>query len=518
MISPDQCGIVRHTTPRRLLSAGALTIITVLATSVPASATCDDAHASASVLSTDTRTGVGYSHAEWDADPGPNTGGDITTIPASDYLDFGQGGGMQSVSTTTSPYDASAVSGFVGSDGQVTFDRTSGRFAPATVDLLALMRKGGADLSGSLVDEATLRFGLGGSELIAEDGEFLDPDGVGGPGQYRVGQADLDLHSPKIAEAAAMIYDAAGRMDQAAEDAANSVLSAADVSKALPGTVLTARVRSDMQDRLFRSIVAKPITSKNKVLTIDFSTGRATLHLDQALHGAQVNEGIVTGTQTVRPGDPTGLNSQNPNTELIDSEIYPMIAETVHDLMNEVMTIAIGAVEGALSSVTVDFTATQSDATGSGVATWSLNVGTGEIKPATCIATGLTGGVKCTLLTLAVATLGPVLNTTLVPVRQALIGNAGATLYRLAISDLKTGLITVPVRAALQPFFEKVAENVSVQLNSQRTRTCVAADGTRRTSAVELSALSLGLRRADAGPALGFGNSSIETKCDGTLL
>ncbi len=512
MFRPTEWGSFRTTTPRRLIAVSALALTTVAVTSLPAAACDDGTRASASVLSTRTTDGVGYSEADWPHNAGPNTSGPITTIPASDYLDFGQGGGMQSVSSATSETDASALSGFVGSDGTITFDRTSGRFAPATIDLLALMRKGGADLSDALVDEATLRLGIGGSELVADGGRFLDPDGVGGPGQYRVGQADLDLHSPKVAEAAAMMYDAAGTMDRATEEFVNKTLSLPSVS----GTSLTARISSNMKDRVFKAILAEPITSKNKVLTVDFSTGRATLHFDQALHGMEVNKGIVTGTQVVRPGDPTGLNSQNPNTELLDSEIYPMIAETVHDLMDEVLTIAVRAAQGALSSVTAEFTAKQADSTGTAVATWTVNLGTGKVSPAQCTATGLTGNVKCVALTSLVNTvIAPVSSTALVPVRDALLGEGGATLYRLAIADLKTGLITVPVRAAVEPIFLQVTKFVSLKLNAQKTFTCVAADGSRRLAGVDLSAVRLSSPAAGVG--VGLGNSSVSLRCVGTL-
>ena len=64
-----------------------------------------------------------------------------------------------------------------------------------------------------------------------------------------------------------------------------------------------------MQDEIFADLLAKPITSTNKLITIDFSTGQLQVHLDQLAHN--------------------GLNNLDPNSELLTSKVYPMIAETV---------------------------------------------------------------------------------------------------------------------------------------------------------------------------------------------
>lgn len=510
----------RSRTTRRVFAVGALTITAVAASSLPASAHCDGltAHASASVIGQGT-DGAGHSEATWPTNAGPNTSGPVTTVPLGDVVDFGQGGGMQSVSTTTGPYDASALSGFIGSDGQVTFDSADGGFAPASVDLLAYLKKGGADLSDALVDEATLRLGVGGSEVITRDGRVIDQDGVGGLGRYRLGQADLELGSPQIKEAAAQLYDAVGNIDDATETQVNKLLDLTKLTAALPtGASLTARVHSDMQDQVFKRLLAQPITTKNKVLTVDFSTGRATIHLDQVLHGEEYVDGPLLPGQTVRPGDPTGLNSQNPNTEIIDDEIYPMIAETIHDLIDEVVTIAVGSVAGALGSVTVDFTATLKGILGSSaISTWSVNLMGAKVSPATCAPTGLAGPTLCSVLTAVVNTaVVPLANQLLVPVRDLLLSDAGANLYGLAIQDVKTALMTAPVRAAIDPFLEILSQNVSLQLNSQRLQTCTLADGTQHTSGLQLSALSLAFRRAAAGPRIDFGNAEASAKCDGT--
>ncbi|MGQ7789009.1 hypothetical protein SD455_16700, partial [Nesterenkonia sp. K-15-9-6] len=72
-------------------------------------------------------------------------------------------------------------------------------FGAAELDLLSLFNAAGVDgITEEIVSEATLLFGLGGAEVIAEDGVFLDQDGVGGLGQYRVGEASVLLTSPAV--------------------------------------------------------------------------------------------------------------------------------------------------------------------------------------------------------------------------------------------------------------------------------------------------------------------------------
>lgn len=522
MFRPTEWGSSKGKTGRRLLATSAIAVVAVAGQSVPAGAATDvegdTARASASVLASGSATIAGSS-AVWASDPGPNRSGRTTTL-GDGVVTFGQAGVLGSVSTTTSPLSGSAISGFVGSDGQITLDGLDGGFQPATVDLLSFMKQGGADLSDALVDEATLRLGVGGSEVIARSGVLLDPDRVGGIGRYRVGQADLDLRSPKVDEAAAMIYDAVGRFDDLTEDRVNKLLALTTITSKLPaGMTLTAKVRSNMQDQVFRDILARPITTKNKVLTVDFSTGKVTLHLDQFLHGEELVDGPVLDGQTVRPGDPTGLNNQQPNTEIIDDEIYPMIAETIHDLMDEVVTIAVGAVEGSLSAVHVDFISQLKAPLGTATSTWTVNLGGEQIRPALCFPSGLMGPALCKTLTGTINTLiVPTVNKLLVPVRDALVGDAGAVLYGLAVEDLKTGLITIPVRRAVEPFLEAFSRSgVSVQVNSQRLSRCTSATGVTRISGAKVSAFSIAMARGTGGPSINLGNSGVTTRCVGTL-
>ena len=490
--------------------------------------------ARASVLDANSGTvpvaGLGYSEAWPGTSPGPNRAGPNPSVlgqqyvllggvevPVEDFVEYGDLAGIQSESTATSPTDARAVTGAVGPDGSISLDNTpASGTGPARIDLLALLRRGGIDgLTDLAIDRATLDLGALGAEVQAEAGRILDPDGVGGPGRYRVGQADLELHSPAVEQASAMIYDAIGLMDQAAENTLNKVLDLTALTKALPyGTSLTAHITSRMQEDVFAAILARPVTTKNHVLTVDFSTGTATIHLDQALHGQETEDGPLLPPQDVRPGDPTGLNSQDPDTELINDELYPMVAESVHDLMNEVTAIALGAVENALGAITIDLGAKLAvSPTDSATVAWSLNLMGDQLNPATCTPTGLTGRVLCGTLMLAVNLLKPVVNKLVVPARNLLLGDAGDQLFRLAVDDVKTGLITIPLRKAVKPFLDLAAMGVSVQVNHQETGTCRNPDGSTRLGALQVSAVSIAVLRRANGAQLNLGNAGVRTPC-----
>lgn len=456
--------------------------------------------------------GVGHSEARWPNNPGENRNGSSAdvlghqvvringvTIPLTDFIDYGQGGGLLSASSATGPLDSRAVAGVVGPDGSVNVDgANSSDFAPATIDLLSAFQKAGiGGFTNSLVDQAKLKLGLGGAEAKSVNGVITS--------RYRLGQADLEMHSPAIKTAAAQMYDAVGRMDRAAENAINPVLDVSKVTALLPGGVsLTARVQSAMQDKVFKAILARPITTKNKLLTVDFSTGTATLHLDQWLHNRN------------RPGDNLGMNDQLPNTELVDSEIYPMIAETVHDLMNEVVTVAVGTAQGALGSITVNWRATAGTAPNNGVAVWTTNLmGTPPVSGLYCTpGTGALGGALCATLSTAVIATGPVIAGLLVPLRDLVLGDAGANLYRLAVTDIKTGAITIPIRGALEPFIQQVAKVFSVQVNHQQTGTCVLPDGSTKVASLRESAVSVAFLRAANGARIDFGNAEVHNPCD----
>ncbi|WP_158217729.1 choice-of-anchor G family protein [Nesterenkonia sp. F] len=505
---------------KRALAVGAASSISVGAYALPAAASVDNypdqpAESAASVVDAsllDTGiAGGGRSEATWDANPGPNNealnvdvlGSELIQLgnielPATDLIDFGQMGALQSESGASSPMDAYAVSGLASGDGSVTLDGADADFGAAEVDLLSLFSEAGVDsVTEDLISEATLRLGAGGAEVIAEDGQFLDQDGVGGAGQYRVGEATALVTSPQVSEAADMIYDTVGELDATAESIVNDQLDISALTDALPGdTSLDVTIDSNMQEEIFQAIVAEPITTNNEVLTVDFSTGQAQVHLDQLLSGE------------LRPDQPTGMNNQNPNTELIDDELYPMIAETVHDLMEEVTNIAIGAVEGALGSITVNFEATaDSPLGGSATASWAVNLMDEEVQPFECTAEGVDGEVACATLQTAYSTLSPLIDGVLAPVRDFLIGDAGQQLFDTAIGDIKTDSITVPIREALEPFIEALTNVVSLQLNHQETTQCTLPDGTETTGSLEVSALSLGLASAVDGARLNIGSA-----------
>ena len=522
----------KHPVPKgRWLSAsvslGVISTLTVGAHAVPASAAVDNhpeeaAEASASIVDSSILgtglAGGGRSEATWDADPGPNgealnadaLGSEViqlgdVEVPLTDFVDFGEVGALESQSEASGPQDARAVTGVAGADGSVHLDGSEADFGAAHIDLLSLMELSGASgVTDLIVDEASLYLGAGGAEVIAEDGEFLDQDGVGGPGQYRAGEASMVLQSPAVEEAAGMIYDTIGEIDAEVEDQVNSLLDLTDILDAVPGdTSVDASVTSEMQEEIFEAVLAEPITTNNEVLTIDFSTGTMELHLDQLLSGE------------MRPDQPTGMNNQNPNTELIDDEIYPMIAETVHDAMEEVTDIVLGAVEGAAGSVTVDLEATVGDT----VASWGVNLMDEEVRPLECEG----GTLTCTTLETTVNTvIAPLVDTALVPARDFVIGDAGQEVFDLLVRDIKTNSITVPIRGALEPFIEMAAEVVSVQLNRQVEETCELPDGTEATESLEVSAISVGfLQAADAGRLdLGKAGARIdacETDDDGEL-
>src|SRR5690606_311769 len=81
--------------------------------------------------------------------------------------------------------------------------------------------------------------------------------------------------------------------------------------------------------------------------------------------------------------------------------------------------------------------------------------------------------------------------------------------FNTLINDIKTGAITVPIRNALEPFIEMLAQVVSLQLNRQVTEVCTAPDGTELGSSLEVSALSLGLVQAADGARLNIGNAGV---------
>ncbi|WP_460463592.1 choice-of-anchor G family protein, partial [Arthrobacter pigmenti] len=496
---------------RRWLAAGVVSALSVSAYGLPAAADVhqypdEPAESAASIINSsilgNELLGGGLSEAASETNPGPNNGaldvgllgsevisiGNIQ-VPVTDIIDFGELGVLLSESEASGPRDARAITGVAGADGSITLDGAEGNFGAARLDLLSLFQEAGVDgLTDLAVDEATMLLGVGGAEVIAQDGQFLDPDGVGGPGQYRVAEASVLLSSPVIEQVAGMLYDAVGQIDVTMEEQVNGLLDLTSITEALPaGATLDATVTSNMQEEIFQEILAQPITTKNKVLTVDFSTGTATLHLDQLVSG------------DLRPGQPAGLNAQNPNTELIADELYPMIAETVHDLVEEVTSTAVSAIEGALGSVTIDFTAGLDAGIASAEASWTVNL-MGDMSEVTCTSSGIGGGAACATLETAINTVvAPMINTVVTPIRDFILSDGGQQVFEVLINDIKTGLITVPIRNVLEPFIDTLAQVISVQLNRQVTTTCVAPDGTEMIDSLEVSALSIGLiQSADA--------------------
>jgi hypothetical protein len=137
----------------------------------------------------------------------------------------------------------------------------------------------------------------------------------------------------------------------------------------------------------------------------------------------------------------------------------------------------------------------------------------GQPTAPTCTAEGVTGGLLCQTLAAAVIVANPIVSRLVVPARDFLLGDAGHQLFALAVDDIKTGLITIPVRKAVDPALQAIDNAFSIQVNHQRTGTCTASDGTRYPGSLDLSAVSIGFLRPNAGPRIDFGNSRIHLPC-----
>ncbi|WP_423462417.1 choice-of-anchor G family protein [Promicromonospora sp. MS192] len=457
-----------------------------------------------------------YSDAGSESNPGPNEGnlnvellgsqlvtlGDVE-VPLDQILDFGQLGALASKSEASSPLDAYAVSGLAGADGGVTLDGATEDFGKASVDVLSVARLLGVDgLTDQIVDQLLLEAGAGAAEVKAENGEILDQDGVGGPGQYRVADLDLFLHSPVIEDAASSIYDIGGSIDTTVEKLINENLDDSALTglfDAVPGVPTPSiTVDSNMQENLFQSVVGEPITSANQLITIDLSTGQLEIHLDKLVDNPDETEG--------------GINELPANYELIDDTTYPLIAETVHELMQEVTRILIGAIEDSLNSVTVNIAFFEEGPLGTLDVSWSLPLAdavNGNFPEAVNNSTGTLAPVA-TVLVNTINTLGPALAPILAPVYDLLISDEGDNIFELLINDLKTDSITAPIRELLSPVFEVLAKVLSIQINRQVT------DGVTPTSATaavetsfELSALSIALLPENEVARINLGNAAV---------
>ncbi|MFD6448082.1 choice-of-anchor G family protein [Promicromonospora sp. NPDC060204] len=510
------------------VAASALVVTT---TGLPAVAAVDNypdepSEAAASVLDSTlfqkALLAAAYSEAGSVSNAGPNEGnlnvellgselitiGDVE-VPLDEILDFGQLGALASKSEASSPLDAYAVSGLAGADGGVTLDGETEDFGKATVDVLSVARLLGVDgLTDQIVDQLLLEAGAGAAEVKAEDGVILDQDGVGGLGQYRVADLDLTLHSPVIEDAASSIYDIGGTIDTTVEDLVNENLDESALTglfDAIPGVPTPSiTVDSNMQENLFQSVVGEPITSANQLITIDLSTGQLEVHLDKLVDGP--NEG--------------GINALDPNTELIDDTTYPLIAETVHELMEEVTNILIGAIEDSLNSVTINIAFTDSSPLGNLDVSWSLPLAdavNGNFPEAVNNSTGTMAPVA-ELLVSTINTLGPALAPILAPVYDLLISDEGDNIFNLLINDLKTDSITTPIRELLSPVFDVLSQVLSITINRQVSSEGVTQTSTKAAAAetsFELSALSIALLPADEVARINLGNAAVRIGGDG---
>ncbi|MFI8526211.1 choice-of-anchor G family protein [Promicromonospora sukumoe] len=481
----------------------------------------EPAEAAASVLDSDlleeALLGAASSDAGSESNPGPNTEnidvdllgsqllqiGDLE-IPVDQILDFGQVGALASTSEASGPQDADAVSGLVGADGGVTLDGTDDEFGAASLDVLSLARLAGADgLTDEIVDELTVELGAAASQVTAEDGVFLDPDGgVTGPGQYRLGDADLQLHSPAIEDAAGAVSDIGGLVDTEIESLVNDTLDLSaltDLLAAVPGIPEpTLTVQSDLQDTLVEAVVGEPITSENQLVTIDLSTGELQLHLEH----------LVDGTDPWSGDDGVGMNGLAPNTEVLDEQTTAQVLDAVAEILQQVTQIMTGAVEEALDAVTVNIAFFDQSALGRLDVSWSVPlVGAvnGNFPQAVNRSTGVQAATGA-LLTTTINGLGNTAAPIFGAVYDLLISDAGDQIFEDLIDPLTEG-ISDTLGEALSPVFDVLVQVVSLQINRQVTETCTTADGEELLADVEVSALSLGLvESADAG-RVGLGNS-----------
>ena len=515
------------------LATAAATAVVVTATGLPAVAVDnypdEPSEAAASVLAAELMQqellGAATSDAGSLSNPGPNTEnlnvdvlgsqllelGDIQ-LPVDQFLDFGQIGVLASTSEASGPVDAHAVSGLLGADGGVTLDGAEDSFGVATIDVLSLADLVGVDgITDAVVDELTIELGALAAEVTAEDGVILDPDGgVTGPGQYRLGDGTLLLHSPVIEGAADTIYDIGGAIDTQIETLVNETLDISALTAllaAVPGIPEpTVTVDSDMQETLFQSVVGEPITSANQLVTLDLSTGELQVHLEH----------LAEGNDPWGGGDDVGMNGLAPNYELLDDQTYPQIAEGVHEIMQEATRILIGAIEDSLNAVTIDIAFYDQSILGTLDVSWSVPLAdavNGDFPQVVNNSTG-TQAVVGTLLATTINGLGNAAAPIFGAVYDLIISDAGDQIFELLINDIKSG-ITGTIGAALSPVFDIVVQFVSLQINHQETATCTTADGAEMLGQLEVSALSLGLvQSADAG-RIGLGNAGVRIDaCD----
>ncbi|MFF3026037.1 hypothetical protein [Microbacterium sp. NPDC057944] len=398
-------------------------------------------------------------------------GGGIS-LPLDQFIDFGQAGVLLSESTATDGRNGEGISGIAGGDGGLTLDGQNADFGTADIDLLSLFSAAGVDgITDLAIDQADFSFGLGGAWAQAIDGVIQNPDGVGGLGQYRVGDAKIVIHSPVIEQAADGVSSATASLEQSVVGLVNTTLG---LGALLPGMTINTTVQSTLTQDVLNAVVLSPITTDDGLATIDIGAG--TITVDVGRIGGN-DDGVI-------PNRPVGINNQDPNTELIDSTTYPFIASSVHDVIEKVLEVATDAAVQSLQALKINVAVTAATGTTAG---WTMDL-TGAITNSFCTPAAF-DFVTCPLIAtartaagIAAATLGPI------------IADGNNPLYD-AFTLVKTDLITVPVRAAVDPFLDLIANNVfSAQLNRQVTETCTPpGGGAALTSGLEVSALSLGV-------------------------
>ncbi|MDQ4503476.1 choice-of-anchor G family protein [Sinomonas sp. ASV322] len=438
----------------------------------------------------------GGSSAWYPGNAGPNTGGVSANAQLSGSVAFGGsnvalsgfvnlGGPLTSRSTASSPIDTDAASGALGSN--LSFQPGADPAQPATIDLLAA--GGNSAVPSSVADQVTLQLGAFASETRFVNGQ-LQPD------QYRVGQADLVVHSPAVKDAAAQLYQALGAVDRDIEQTVSQNVPLTTLKNLVGGTLPTPTltVHSNTRDKIFSAFLAKPLTSHNRVVTIDFSTGTVTVHLDQIPAG--------------------GINSQPANKELVNSSDYPLIATTVHDLMHDATNIAIGTIEHSLDAVQIGLNWSgplgPSDTVN---VSWNFSLQqavTGTMPRATNNSTGLVGSITGTTLVTTLNTLtiaGNAVGQLFLPAYNLIIANGGNGVFDLLINQIKFGF-TSSVVNMLQPVFGMAAQVVSVQVNHQTTSTCTTSGGAQLPNAHSISAFSIGFLQSSNAARLDLGQSA----------
>ncbi|GAB3756965.1 hypothetical protein GCM10027591_06300 [Zhihengliuella somnathii] len=467
--------------------------------------------------------GAGESRATFPSNPGPDSGaldasllgsevielGGIN-IPITDIFDFGEAGALQSLSEASSELDGHAITSAVGADGSLSLDAIdNASMGNMRLDVVQLANSLGVGDIQAIVDQAYLEIGAVGAEVEAIDGAFQDPDGVGGDGQYKVADLVLAVQSQAVADMLAQMVDAISSIDGALEDSINEILAAQNlldpITSALPaGVTVDATVNSDVSGAIEEAFLSGSLTDETSIIDIDPSTGM--IYIDMAEFMGN-DEGAGTNAE--------GLNSQNPNTELIDDNLYPMVADSIHDIIENAIALAVSTVEASLGSISVDLTVDATSPLG-GTATKTISAALdGTITSTACESTGIDGAAACTLLDTAEAAISPLLSTVVQTISNTLLANDGAMLYDL-FTLIKTDSITAPIRAVLDPFIQILADNVlSVQLNRQVSETCTLPDGTTAPNSLEVSAISIGAAPSIGGARLNLGTAGVRMDaCD----